>query len=91
MNLECKKWLNYHEEFVDVDLLGCDAVWTCGQIPTFRRNILFPSSGLKSTLRYNPEDQLRHIHCLENLKTRHEEFIAKKMINCNGGFLSRIV
>jgi hypothetical protein len=33
--------------FVDVGLLGCNVVWTCMQIPMFRRNILPPSSGLK--------------------------------------------
>jgi hypothetical protein len=32
---------------VDVGLLGCDTVWTRKQIPTFRRNILSPSSALK--------------------------------------------
>jgi hypothetical protein len=26
-------------------LLGCDVVWCCGRIPTFRRTILPPSSG----------------------------------------------
>jgi len=26
-------------------LLGCDAVWWCGRIPTFRRSTLPPSSG----------------------------------------------
>jgi hypothetical protein len=35
-------------EDVDVSLLGCDAVWTCIKMPTFRRNILSPSSVLKT-------------------------------------------
>lgn len=32
---------------VDGGPLGCDAVWTCWWIPTFRKNILPPSSGMK--------------------------------------------
>jgi hypothetical protein len=32
---------------VHIGLPVCDAVWTCGYIQTFRRNILPPSSGLK--------------------------------------------
>jgi len=27
--------------------LRCDAVWCCGRIPTFRRWMMFPSSGVK--------------------------------------------
>jgi hypothetical protein len=53
---------------VNIGLLGCNSVWTCRQIPTFQRNILLPSSGLKyvplkcwypptSPQRYNPEQQ----------------------------------
>jgi hypothetical protein len=38
-------------KFVDVGLLGCNAMWTCKQIPTFRRNILPPSSGLMRALK----------------------------------------
>jgi hypothetical protein len=34
---------------VDFVLLGCDAVWTCGQIPTFRRNMLCPSSAPRTS------------------------------------------
>jgi hypothetical protein len=34
-------------EDVDVGLLGCIAVWTCRRIPTFRRNIPSPSSGME--------------------------------------------
>jgi hypothetical protein len=30
-------------EDIDCDLLGCDAVWTCRYIPTFRR-IVYPLS-----------------------------------------------
>jgi hypothetical protein len=30
--------------FVDVGLLGTDAVWTCKQIPTFWRSILPPTA-----------------------------------------------
>jgi hypothetical protein len=36
---------------VDVVLLSCEAVWTCGYIPAFRRNLLPPSSGPKSALK----------------------------------------
>jgi hypothetical protein len=32
---------------VDVGVLGCNTVLTCSWIPTFQRNILLPSSGLK--------------------------------------------
>jgi len=31
--------------FQSRDFLGCDAVWCCGRIPTFRRSMLPPSSG----------------------------------------------
>jgi hypothetical protein len=70
--------------YLAVGLLGCDAVWTCRYIPTFWRNILPLSSALimktvcftetsvstyKSTRRHNPEDQHRHFHCRENLKS----------------------
>jgi hypothetical protein len=37
-------------EDVGVGLLGCDVVLTCMSMPTFRRNILPPSSGLKMDL-----------------------------------------
>jgi hypothetical protein len=30
---------------VSVVLLGREAVWTCGKVPTFRRNVPLPSSG----------------------------------------------
>jgi hypothetical protein len=36
------------ERIVDVDLLGCNTMCTDRYIPTFWRNILPPSSGLKS-------------------------------------------
>jgi hypothetical protein len=48
---------------VDVRLVGRDAVWTCRWAPTFRRNMLPPSSG-----RQNTKDQHRHLHRRENLK-----------------------
>jgi hypothetical protein len=35
----CEIWASYCGEDVDVGLLGY-AVWTCRQIPTFRRNVL---------------------------------------------------
>lgn len=35
---------------VDVGLLGCNVLWTCRLIPTFRRNILSPPAGLKINL-----------------------------------------
>jgi hypothetical protein len=36
---------------VDGGLLGCDILWTCMWLTTFRRNILPPFSGLKWTLK----------------------------------------
>jgi hypothetical protein len=37
--------------------VGSYAVWTCRQIPAFRKNILLPSSGMKWKLNiYSPED-----------------------------------
>jgi hypothetical protein len=35
-------------EAVDFGLLGFDVVWKCRQIPTFQRNILPTSAGMKS-------------------------------------------
>jgi hypothetical protein len=32
---------------VDAGVLGCNTMWSCGLMPTFWRNILSPSSGLK--------------------------------------------
>jgi hypothetical protein len=56
-------WGYHDDDDVHIGLLGCNTVWTCRQIPTFRRNIPSPHSGLvtawKSTLRYDQEDQLR--------------------------------
>jgi hypothetical protein len=70
---------------VDVVLQGCNAVWLCRSIQTFRSNILLSYSySLKmqavctsetlvstntSTRRYNPEDQHRHLHRRENLES----------------------
>lgn len=74
--------------FVDVGILGCDAVLTCRYVPTFLGNILFLSSGLnlevlrssktlisihKSSLRRNPEDQHQYIHPRENLRSHLSE------------------
>jgi hypothetical protein len=38
-------WNSLLNSFIAVSLLGCDAEWTCRSIPTFRRNVLPPSSG----------------------------------------------
>jgi hypothetical protein len=46
-------WGSHGGKDVDVVLLGCNAVWTCRQIPTFRRNILPPSSGLTHPTCFN--------------------------------------
>lgn len=61
-------------EDVDVNLLGCTAVTTCWQMPTFQRNIISLTLGPKtvavcfieplvyahkSKRRYKPEDQYR--------------------------------
>lgn len=61
-------------------ILPCGPVGT----PTFRRNILYPSSEqnvetvcfsetlvctYKSTPRYNPEDQRQHLHIRQNLNS----------------------
>jgi hypothetical protein len=63
-------------EFVDF-LQGSDAAWTFMWVPTFRRNILSPSSALKMevpaykfTRCYNLQDQYRYILRRENLKSR---------------------
>jgi hypothetical protein len=58
--------------------------WNCRQVPTFRRNVLPPSSALKieaicssetlvstykSIWHFYPEDQHRHLHRRESLKS----------------------
>jgi hypothetical protein len=68
---------------VDIGLLGCNTVWTC--VPTFQRNICRHlqaevmeavcssetlASTYKLTRRYNPEDQRRHLHGRENLRSQ---------------------
>jgi hypothetical protein len=75
------KKLHLNQGF-DGGLLGCDAEWFCMWIPTFRRNILPPSSALKReavcssktlvftytfTRPHNSEDQHRHLYRPENL------------------------
>jgi hypothetical protein len=45
-----KIWGSHGGEDVDVGLLGCNAVWNCKKILTFRRNTLPPSSALKMAL-----------------------------------------
>jgi hypothetical protein len=49
-------------------ILGCDVVWTYIWVPTFRKNILPPSSGPKFTQRRNPENHHPHLHRCEKLK-----------------------
>jgi hypothetical protein len=54
--------------------LGCNGVWTCRQIPLFRRNLLPPSSGLKFTWRYSIEDQHSlNIHSIRKVNVDHTE------------------
>jgi len=36
-------------------LLGCDAVWCGGSIPTFWRTLLLPSSGRSEPFRHSTE------------------------------------
>jgi hypothetical protein len=38
-------WGSHGGEIVCLDLLGCNAMWTCTYIPMFRRNIPPPFSG----------------------------------------------
>jgi hypothetical protein len=64
----CMRWGSHGGEDVHGSLMSCNAVWTFRWVPTFRRNILSLSSGLKwmflrnvgthytSTWRHNPED-----------------------------------
>jgi hypothetical protein len=74
------------DQSVDCGLLGCGGVWTYRWVPTFRRNVLPPFSGLrmkemyfsetsvstyKFTRRQNPEDQHRQLHRRKNPKS-HE-------------------
>jgi len=55
--LLCEIWGSHGDEDVDV-VLGCDAMQTHGYTPTFWKNILTPSSGLKSaTWGHNPGEQ----------------------------------
>jgi hypothetical protein len=44
-------WLVDMRLVISVDVLGCDAMLTCKQIQTFRRNMMSPSSWLKMFLR----------------------------------------
>jgi hypothetical protein len=54
-------WRNNPETSIfKLPALRCNAVWTCSQTPTFRRNILFPSSGLVGLyLKVHTASQLR--------------------------------
>jgi hypothetical protein len=70
-------WCNFWATTVRVHL-GCDAMWTHKQIPTFQGNIPSSSSGLhfsekfvstyKTTQHYNPQERHWHFHCHGNLK-----------------------
>jgi hypothetical protein len=41
----CEFWGFHGSEDSSRGLLGCDAVWCCGRIPTYQRSMLPPSSG----------------------------------------------
>jgi hypothetical protein len=74
-------------------LAACDAVWTCRQILTFRRNTLPPSSWPNCILRYTTEDwhlqefittrlrightRLTHGHSLRDEKHRCEPYFSR--------------
>jgi hypothetical protein len=46
----------------DVVLLGCNDVWTCRQIPMFRRNMFCASSGMKSSTLRDRQHEYTEIH-----------------------------
>jgi hypothetical protein len=55
--------LGYHgREDVDVDLLGCDAVWTCRQIPAFWGNILPQGINTPTMKSYRNVGICREVH-----------------------------
>jgi hypothetical protein len=47
----CESWRSYGGDYVEYNLLGCDVVYCGRRLPTFRRNILLPTLGLKNKLR----------------------------------------
>jgi hypothetical protein len=69
--------------FVDVGVLGTNAVWTCRQKPTFRRNILPLSSMLKTKAVCSPETLVvpTSLHGITTQKTNIGIFIAVKTSN----------
>jgi hypothetical protein len=48
VEMSVKEKASIKMSFVIAGLLNSDAVWTCSQMPTFGRNILPPSSALKT-------------------------------------------
>jgi hypothetical protein len=77
------------------DVPDCDTMWTHTQIPTFQRNILPTSSGLKtetrsfskmlvttlmSTQHHNPEGEHRDL-CRKNLKPHTAFWKIEELIN----------
>jgi hypothetical protein len=57
----------YVDENVDCDCLGCDAIWSCKELPTFRQNIsllmfLMPVTAFKTTRRQIQDQNLRKIY-----------------------------
>jgi hypothetical protein len=52
--------------FIDVGLLGCNAVWICRYISTFQRSILSPSSGLKVGADQIVEQEIQRIWKLDS-------------------------
>jgi hypothetical protein len=70
---------------VDVGLLGSNAVWTFSDL---KIEAVFFSEALgsiyKSTRRYCPKDQYRHLHCREILRyscEQMEKVIGDKYLN----------
>jgi hypothetical protein len=68
--LNCEIWRSRGGEDDNVVILGCDAAYTRRYITTFRRNILFPSAGLKNHFQdylFSPENA--HSTFLRNVGT----------------------
>jgi hypothetical protein len=71
MNQLLRLWGSWAVNNVDVALLCRIILWTCRQIPTFRRNILLPFSGLYVPILWNLSASSHGVSALKtNIETR---------------------
>jgi hypothetical protein len=76
---------------VNVCLMDCIAVWTCTYIPTFRRNILLPPSGIVlANLWYLPLPTKSHGFTTQNTNIDRHLNLRENLKSHSGSNLNRL-